>query len=93
MGTRKTSGGISKTVADAPPGVAPDSKKTKTVKTTSQSPRRHSADKALEKLTTEDLTQRIAQAAYYRAERRGFAPGHELADWLEAEQEINSAGK
>lgn len=31
----------------------------------------------------------IAQAAYYRAERRGFAPGGELQDWLEAEAEID----
>lgn len=31
----------------------------------------------------------IAQAAYYRAQRRGFAPGGELQDWLEAEAEID----
>ena len=30
----------------------------------------------------------IAQAAYFRAEKRGFAPGRELQDWLEAEAEI-----
>jgi hypothetical protein len=30
----------------------------------------------------------IAEAAYFRAERRGFAPGHELADWLAAEDEV-----
>lgn len=30
----------------------------------------------------------IAKAAYYRAERRGFEPGHELADWVAAESEI-----
>ncbi len=30
----------------------------------------------------------IALAAYFRAERRGFVPGQELNDWLEAEQEI-----
>lgn len=30
----------------------------------------------------------IAKAAYFRAERRGFAPGNELRDWLEAEAEI-----
>ena len=30
----------------------------------------------------------VAQAAYYRAERRGFAPGGEVQDWLEAEAEI-----
>ncbi len=30
----------------------------------------------------------VAEAAYFRAERRGFAPGHELEDWLAAEREI-----
>ena len=33
----------------------------------------------------------IAQAAYYRAERRGFEPGHEAEDWLAAESEIDAA--
>jgi len=31
----------------------------------------------------------IARAAYHRAERRGFVPGHEVEDWLAAEREIN----
>jgi hypothetical protein len=31
----------------------------------------------------------IATAAYYRAERRGFAPGNELADWFAAEREVD----
>lgn len=31
----------------------------------------------------------IAEAAYLRAERRGFAPGHEEADWLAAEVEVD----
>jgi hypothetical protein len=30
----------------------------------------------------------IAEAAYYRAERRGFAPGFELEDWLLSESEL-----
>lgn len=30
----------------------------------------------------------IAEAAYFRAERRGFEPGHELEDWLAAEGDI-----
>jgi hypothetical protein len=30
---------------------------------------------------------RIREAAYFKAEKRGFAPGHELDDWLEAEEE------
>ena len=32
----------------------------------------------------------IAVAAYYRAQRRDFEPGHELEDWLEAEAEMNA---
>lgn len=32
----------------------------------------------------------IAVAAYYRAEARGFAPGNEMHDWLEAEQAIQA---
>jgi hypothetical protein len=35
--------------------------------------------------------QRIAEAAYFRAERRGFTPGHELDDWLQAERELGMA--
>ena len=31
---------------------------------------------------------RIAENAYYKAEARGFEPGHELEDWLAAEGEI-----
>ena len=33
--------------------------------------------------------QMIAEAAYYRAEHRGFAAGEALQDWLEAEKEID----
>ena len=32
----------------------------------------------------------IAERAYLRAERRGFAPGREAEDWLAAEVEIES---
>ncbi len=32
----------------------------------------------------------IAEAAYLRAERRGFAPGHEDEDWLAAEKEVDA---
>jgi len=31
----------------------------------------------------------IATAAYHRAEKRGFAPGYEVQDWLDAEAEVN----
>lgn len=32
--------------------------------------------------------QMIAEAAYYHAERRGFAPGNEMSDWLQAEADV-----
>ena len=32
--------------------------------------------------------QLIAEAAYFRAQQRGFAPGNELSDWLQAEADI-----
>jgi DUF2934 family protein len=32
----------------------------------------------------------IAEAAYFRAEKRGFAPGHETEDWLAAESEVDA---
>jgi Protein of unknown function (DUF2934) len=32
----------------------------------------------------------IAQAAYFRAQRRAFRPGHELEDWRAAEVEVDT---
>ena len=32
----------------------------------------------------------IAEGAFLRAERRGFAPGHEAQDWLDAEAEVDA---
>jgi hypothetical protein len=32
----------------------------------------------------------IAQAAYLRAERRGFTSGYEVEDWLAAEAEVDA---
>jgi hypothetical protein len=31
----------------------------------------------------------IAELAYFRAQSRGFEPGHEVEDWLAAETEID----
>jgi hypothetical protein len=35
-----------------------------------------------------DLDRLIAEEAYYRAQSRGFEPGHELEDWIAAEKEV-----
>mgnify|MGYP001065828621 CR=1 FL=1 len=36
---------------------------------------------------------RIAERAYWRAERRGFTPGQELDDWLAAEREVDAGNR
>ena len=38
---------------------------------------------------SDERRRRIAEAAYYRAQRRGFAPGQEENDWYEAEKEVD----
>jgi len=40
-------------------------------------------------VSAEERERMIAAAAYYRAERRSFAPDHELEDWYAAETEID----
>jgi hypothetical protein len=42
------------------------------------------------RLAGEDRQRLIAEAAYYRAEQRGFVPGCEIEDWLAAEMEIDA---
>jgi Protein of unknown function (DUF2934) len=41
-------------------------------------------------LSPEELHQLVAEAAYYRAEQRGFAPGQDVEDWLAAEAQLMS---
>lgn len=41
-------------------------------------------------LIGEDRRRLIAEAAYFRAEQRGFVPGNEVEDWLAAEMEIDA---
>jgi hypothetical protein len=35
-----------------------------------------------------DRQVRISQLAYYKAQQRGFAPGHDWEDWFAAEREV-----
>ena len=39
-------------------------------------------------ISVEERERLVARAAYFRAEKRGFAPGCELQDWVEAEAEV-----
>ena len=37
-----------------------------------------------------EQSERISRRAYEIAERRGFEPGHEIEDWLQAERELEA---
>ena len=41
-------------------------------------------------VSNEEKSQLIAEAAYFRSEKRSFAPGYELEDWLAAETEFET---
>jgi Protein of unknown function (DUF2934) len=40
-------------------------------------------------ISPEERWKMIAITAYHKAENRGFEPGGELQDWVEAEQEVD----
>jgi hypothetical protein len=42
------------------------------------------------RLTAAERHRRISELAYKRAELRGFAPGNETEDWLDAEREVDA---
>jgi hypothetical protein len=42
------------------------------------------------RLTAAERHRRICDLAYRRAEQRGFTPGGEVDDWLEAEREVDA---
>ncbi len=42
----------------------------------------------VQRISADQRRQWIETAAYFKAEHRGFAPGHEATDWLEAESEV-----
>jgi hypothetical protein len=48
--------------------------------------------KSVKKITVspEERYKMVAEAAYYRAEQRGFATGHETEDWNASEAEIDA---
>jgi hypothetical protein len=56
-------------------------------KTASESAGRAAAD-AKTALSNEDIYRLIAEAAYFKAKARGFEPGGEVQDWIEAETEV-----
>jgi len=41
-------------------------------------------------INAEERWRMIAATAYQKAEARGFAPGHETEDWLQAEKKVDA---
>ena len=52
-------------------------------------PRQGAVGNGRTRLSREEHRRLIAETAYFIAERRGFAAGWELEDWLQAEAEVN----
>ena len=42
------------------------------------------------KLSPEEVYKLIQESAYFKAKERGFAPGREVQDWIEAEAEVRT---
>ncbi|MGZ8270829.1 MAG: DUF2934 domain-containing protein [Methylophilus sp.] len=51
---------------------------------------KHLVGEKTEEAWDEEVRSRIAERAYYKAEARGYEPGHEIQDWIEAEAEIQA---
>jgi hypothetical protein len=73
----KKSAPATSVVAEKKPAKAPATKKIATKKTAHL-------------ISPEHRYHMIATAAYYLAERRGFAGGYEMQDWISAEAEIDA---
>jgi hypothetical protein len=43
----------------------------------------------VKRLSDEERRNMIARAAYFRAEKRQFAPGYEVEDWIAAEADVD----
>lgn len=78
------------------PHVEPAAKKAVTRKKTTVGAEARSAHrenpgslKQLATVTPEQRQKMIEEAAFYKAEKRNFAPGHEQEDWTDAEREID----
>lgn len=85
----KATGTVKAAVAKKAPAVKAAAPKVAAEKKTA-APRASSKPKAAKnKVTPEQRYRMICDAAYFKAESRGFSQEHEVQDWLDAEAEIN----
>ena len=66
-----------------PMRTAPDAPSSDTIETRGSATGNTRAD-----MSPEEVYRLIQETAYYKAKARGFAPGHEVQDWIEAEAEV-----
>lgn len=94
--TSTTKKATSTTAKPATKKVAADSKTAstatakKTTTTAEPGSTRKSPAKKVTTVSPEHRYHMIATAAYFLAERRGFAGGYEMQDWISAEAEIDA---
>jgi hypothetical protein len=87
MANRRTSGSVRPPAASPPPAEKAAASRSRTAPVNPAA----AAGAAAGITVSEDARRAmIAQAAYLRAERRGFTPGGEVEDWLAAETEVDA---
>lgn len=68
----------------------PAARKAAPAKATARKPAGAGSRPAVAALPAAEREAMVRTAAFFRAERRGFAPGHEWEDWLAAEAEVSA---
>lgn len=81
----RSPGSKSPTANRRPARVAPDAPSSETVET-----RAPVTGNTRAQMSPEEVYRLIQETAYYKAKARGFAPGHEVQDWIEAEAEVRT---
>lgn len=71
------------TASRRPEKVAPDAPSSDVIQTGARG-----TGSARSGMSPEEIYRLIQEAAYYKAKARGFQPGHEVQDWIEAEAEV-----
>jgi len=76
------------TLATKSGGARAGSKPTQTERPPKAVPDAAVAKTPVPRLSPEEVYRLIQESAYFKAKARGFAPGHEVQDWIEAEAEV-----
>lgn len=79
----RTPAGRTPTASRPPDRVAPDTPSRDVIQTGAAS-----GGNGRSPMSPEEIYRLIQETAYYKAKARGFAPGHEVQDWIEAEAEV-----